>query len=76
MKSTWFSLLHKGKDIDIVIISHYWCIFVMNCCVLNSSRRIDWDNSVARRRAVPESSDPAFQNNRDSCDTTLPFPEC
>jgi len=74
-RSTCFSLIHKWKDIFIVIAPLDWCICVMNCCVLCPSRRIDWDKPVARRRAVPESSDLALQNNHVSCDTTLPFPE-
>jgi hypothetical protein len=74
-RSTSFSLIHKRKYIVIVTAAHYWCICVINCCVLNPSRRIDWDNPVARRRAVLESSDLALQNNHVSCDTTLPFPE-
>jgi len=74
-RSTYFSLIHKWKYIVIVIAPLYWCICVMNGCVLYPSRRIDWDNPVARWRTVPESCDLALQNNHVGCDTTLPFPE-
>jgi hypothetical protein len=74
-RSTCFSLIHKWRDIVIIVTPLYWCFCAMNGCVLCPSRRIDWDNPVARRRTVPESTDLALQNNHVSCDTTLPFPE-